>query len=84
MIPKPYSTSVSLVQAGVATVALVCMTIALALDKVSGDAFVAILGGVVGAVLGTVGTVAGANGVAHSIQRAADAAVQQRPPAPPE
>jgi hypothetical protein len=87
MIPRPYSTFVSVTQAAVALAVVVCATVAAMFDKVSGDALIGLYSGIVGFVLGSAGTIHGANGAAVRVEQAvwrgvADAVEPDHPPPP--
>lgn len=77
MIPRPYGTAVNQMQAAIAALVIVAATVAALLDKVSGDALIALLSAIVGAVLGASATAMGANGVATKMEEATREAVRQ-------
>lgn len=70
VIPRPYGTAVSQMQAAIAALVIIAATAATLFDKVSGDALIALLSAIVGAVLGASAVAAGANGVATKMEEA--------------
>lgn len=81
MIPKPYSTGVTITQAIIVLAAIAAILAATLTGHVGGDALVAILSAVLGAAFGAGSVIAGSNGVATAIHKAAqEATTASQPP----
>lgn len=77
MIPRPYATTITVVQAAVAVTVVAASTVAAITDVISGDALIGLLSAIVGYVLGTASMVVTSDAATERVERGVYSAVSE-------